>query len=207
MNKAEARLSEEEARIQLYLHPDIHGPLMKACQKVLISEHADLLQGEFQQLLDENRQDDLARMYNLLSRITDGLDPLRRKFATHVRSAGLAAVEKYAKEAGDVIVSTRWKIASNMETNSSIRIQRFTSTRYWRFTHTTTIWSTLLSRAKRSSFVVWIMHAGSMSIAIKSVNQLPRNLPNCSPNTPIPCCARLQRLLRRWIWSLSSKTL
>jgi cullin 1 len=105
MNKAEARLNEEEKRVELYLHPDIHQPLMKACQKVLITEHAELLQGEFQQLLDENRQDDLARMYNLLSRIPEGLDPLRRKFATHVRNAGLAAVEKYAKEAGDVIVS------------------------------------------------------------------------------------------------------
>lgn len=101
MKKAEARLKEEEERVRLYLHPEIFSHLMKACQDVLIQEHAELLQGEFQQLLDENRQSDLQRMYNLLSRITEGLEPLRRKFATHVRAAGLAAVERVAAEAGD----------------------------------------------------------------------------------------------------------
>ncbi len=71
---------------------------MKACQGVLITEHSILLRDEFQLLLDADRRDDLARMYKLLSRITDGLDPLRTKFEAHVRKAGLAAVEKVAAE-------------------------------------------------------------------------------------------------------------
>lgn len=85
----------------MYLHPEIMNHLMKTCQKVLIQEHAALLQEEFQNLLDNDRQDDLARMYNLLSRIQDGLEPLRRKFETHVRNAGLSAVEKVANDGGD----------------------------------------------------------------------------------------------------------
>src|SRR5690606_17839547 len=85
----------------MYLHPEIMGHLMKTCQKVLIQEHALLLQEEFQNLLDNDRIDDLSRMYNLLSRIQDGLEPLRRKFETHVRNAGLQAVEKIANEGGD----------------------------------------------------------------------------------------------------------
>ncbi|KAI9811869.1 MAG: hypothetical protein M1827_005220 [Pycnora praestabilis] len=98
MKKAEARLDEEKDRVGLYLHPDIMNPLMKACQNALITEHSTLLRDEFQVLLDTDRQDDLARMYKLLSRITDGLDPLRNRFETHVRKAGLAAVEKVAAE-------------------------------------------------------------------------------------------------------------
>jgi len=74
---------------------------MKTCQRVLIQEHAGLLREEFQVLLDNDRQSDLQRMYNLLSRITDGLEPLRTKFEAHVRRAGLNAVEKVADEAGD----------------------------------------------------------------------------------------------------------
>lgn len=101
MKKAEARLSEEEGRVKMYLHPEIMGHLMKTCQKVLIQEHASLLQEEFQNLLDNDRIDDLSRMYNLLSRIQDGLEPLRRKFETHVRNAGLQAIEKIASEGGD----------------------------------------------------------------------------------------------------------
>ncbi|KAI9751273.1 MAG: hypothetical protein M1835_001245 [Candelina submexicana] len=98
MKKAEARLDEEKNRVGLYLHPDIMIPLMKVCQGVLITEHSILLRDEFQLLLDADRRDDLARMYKLLSRITDGLDPLRTKFEAHVRKAGLAAVEKVAAE-------------------------------------------------------------------------------------------------------------
>ncbi|KAI9867471.1 MAG: hypothetical protein M1813_009030 [Trichoglossum hirsutum] len=103
MKKAETRLAEEKDRVGLYLHPDIMQPLMKTCNTVLIAEHSALLRDEFQNLLDNDRQDDLARMYNLLSRIPDGLEPLRNKFEAHVRKAGLTAVEKVAAEAGENI--------------------------------------------------------------------------------------------------------
>jgi len=61
--------------------------------------HSAILRDEFQVLLDNDRQDDMQRMYNLLSRIPDGLDPLRTKFEAHVRKAGLAAVAKVAVDA------------------------------------------------------------------------------------------------------------
>lgn len=92
--QAEARCGEEMDRVGLYLHPDIMMPLMRTCQQVLIAEHSGLLRDEFQVLLDNDRQDDLARMYKLLLRIPDGLEPLRTKFEAHVRKAGLAAVTK-----------------------------------------------------------------------------------------------------------------
>lgn len=94
MKKAEVRLEEEKDRVGLYLHPDIMSPLMKACLHTLVSNHSTLLRDEFQVLLDTDRKDDLARMYRLLSRIVDGLEPLRTKFEAHVRKSGLAAVEK-----------------------------------------------------------------------------------------------------------------
>ncbi|KAK4125459.1 Cullin-domain-containing protein [Parathielavia appendiculata] len=101
MKKAETRLNEEEERVKLYLHPDIAIPLKKACNQVLIADHSNILRDEFQVLLDNDREEDMARMYSLLSRIPDGLDPLRTKFETHVRNAGLAAVAKVASGAGD----------------------------------------------------------------------------------------------------------
>jgi len=99
MKKAEARLDEEEERVRMYLHNDISGPLKKACCEVLIADHSALLRDEFQVLLDNDREEDMARMYKLLSRIPDGLDPLRQKFEAHVRNAGLAAVAKVASDA------------------------------------------------------------------------------------------------------------
>ncbi|KAG9238847.1 putative Cullin-1 [Amylocarpus encephaloides] len=99
MKKAAIRLDEEEERVKMYLHPDIVMQLRKCCNQALIADHSALLRDEFQILLDNDRYDDMARMYRLLARITDGLDPLRAKFEAHVRKAGLAAVSKVADDA------------------------------------------------------------------------------------------------------------
>ncbi|TKX20433.1 cullin-like protein 4 [Elsinoe australis] len=94
MKKAELRLEEEKERVGLYLLNEIMVPLMKTCDKALIADHCTILRDEFQVLLDNDRVDDMARMYKLLARIPEGLDPLRTKFETHVLNAGLAAVNK-----------------------------------------------------------------------------------------------------------------
>ena len=102
MKKAESRLDEEKGRVALYLHQDIMNPLMKTCLAVLVTDHSTLLRDEFQALLDNDRKDDLARMYRLLARIIDGLEPLKTRFEAHVRKSGLANVEKVAG-AGDAL--------------------------------------------------------------------------------------------------------
>ncbi|KAF1809455.1 Cullin-domain-containing protein [Eremomyces bilateralis CBS 781.70] len=94
MKKAELRLDEEKDRVSLYLLNEITQPLMRTCEEALIADHSLLLRDEFQSLLDNDRQEDLGRMYKLLARIPDGLDPLRTRFETHVRKSGLAAIEK-----------------------------------------------------------------------------------------------------------------
>ncbi|KAH8656168.1 Cullin [Tricladium varicosporioides] len=96
MKKAAIRLDEEEERVKMYLHPDIIVPLKKCCNTALIADHSAILRDEFQVLLDNDRYDDMERMYKLLQRIPDGLDPLRAKFEAHVRKAGLNAVTKVA---------------------------------------------------------------------------------------------------------------
>lgn len=94
MKKAEARLAEEKEHVGLYLINEIMTPLMKACNQTLIANHQGLLRDEFQVLLDNDRLEDLGRMYKLLQRIPEGLDPLRTCFEKHVMSAGKSAVEK-----------------------------------------------------------------------------------------------------------------
>lgn len=102
MKKAEQRLDEEKERVPLYLLAEIMGPLMKTTEQALIAKHAILLRDVFQELLDNDQEDDMARMYKLLARIPDGLDPLRQKFEQHVRRQGLAAVDKVAAQ-GDAV--------------------------------------------------------------------------------------------------------
>ena len=103
MKKASSRIEEEKSRIGVYLPNEIETPLTYTMDEVLIKEHAVMMRDEFQVLLDSDRDDDLARMYTLLKRIPEGLEPLRVKFEAHVRKAGLAAVEKVAGDgSGDL---------------------------------------------------------------------------------------------------------
>jgi len=98
MKKAEKRLDEEKERVSLFLLGEIALPLMKTCETALIAKHASTLRDEFQILLDNDREEDMARMYKLLFRVPEGLEPLRARFEQHVRQAGLLAVEKVADQ-------------------------------------------------------------------------------------------------------------
>jgi len=66
----------------------------------LIRKHSKLMHESFQSLLDYDKDEDLQRMYALLARIPDGLEPLRNKFEEHVKKAGLAAVARLVGEGG-----------------------------------------------------------------------------------------------------------
>jgi cullin 1 len=58
---------------------------------------------EFQKLLDYDKDEDLQRMYALLARIPEGLEPLRKKFEEHVKQAGLAAVSKLVGDGASAV--------------------------------------------------------------------------------------------------------
>jgi cullin 1 len=102
MVRAETRLSEESTRVDLFLHSSTKKPLLARCEEVLIKAHKETLEGEFQGLIDADRQVDLKRLYGLLSKITPGLDVVKVKFEGHIRKAGLASVEKVAPADGSV---------------------------------------------------------------------------------------------------------
>lgn len=99
LKKAEDRLKEEEDRVERYLHNKTRRELISKCEHVLIREHAELMWDSFQKLLDFDQDEDLQRMYALLSRIPEGLEPLRKRFEQHVKDAGLAAISKLVGEA------------------------------------------------------------------------------------------------------------
>ncbi|KAG5650078.1 hypothetical protein H0H81_000849 [Sphagnurus paluster] len=100
LKKVEERLREEEDRVERYLHTKTRKDLISKCDDVLIHQHSELIWDSFQNLLDFDKDEDLQRMYTLLARIPEGLEPLRKRFEIHVKASGLATISKLA-EAGD----------------------------------------------------------------------------------------------------------
>ncbi len=180
LKKAEGSSTEEEDRVERYLNTQTRKPLISKCEHVLIREHADLMWESFQGLLDFDKDEDLQRMYSLLSRIPEGLEPLRKKFEEHVKKAGLAAVSKLVGEAG--------------ETTDTLD-PKHTWTRYLRFTKRN---SETVSRSFRgeAGFVA------SLDKACREFRQQKRshrhfpilNRPNYLPNTPTFCYRKNNKL-------------
>ncbi|KAF4619424.1 hypothetical protein D9613_004852 [Agrocybe pediades] len=100
LKKAEDRLREEEDRVERYLHTKTRKELINKCEHVLVRDHAELMWDSFQSLLDFDQDEDLQRLYSLLSRIPEGLEPLRTRFEAHVKQAGLSAISKLVGEDG-----------------------------------------------------------------------------------------------------------
>ena len=60
---------------------------------------------EFQNLLNADKNEDLGRMYQLVSRIPDGVGELKRLLENHIATQGLNAIEKLGEEALNVSIS------------------------------------------------------------------------------------------------------
>ena len=90
------------ALFQIYLHETTLERLLKTCDRVLIEKHLEIFHSEFQNLLNADKNDDLGRMYQLVSRIPDGLGELKVLLENHINNQGLAAIEKLGDEALNV---------------------------------------------------------------------------------------------------------
>eukprot|EP00908_Phaeocystis_cordata_P011472 Transcript_22378.p1 GENE.Transcript_22378~~Transcript_22378.p1 ORF type:complete len:566 (-),score=323.93 Transcript_22378:101-1798(-) len=101
MKKAEQRLEEEEARVSHYLDARTEPKIKEVAERELVARHMRQL-AEMQHsgcivMLEDNKVDDLARMYKLFKRVTQptpGLQVIREIMSAHVKQRGTELVQE-----------------------------------------------------------------------------------------------------------------
>lgn len=90
LRHVEKRFNEENNRLLHYLNSrTTHQALISCLEKNLIENHVNnILQKGFDNLMDENRISDLKLLYNLLSRIHNGIDLLKNSFSQYIKKRG-----------------------------------------------------------------------------------------------------------------------
>lgn len=87
------RLEEEADRIITYLDQSTQKPLIATVEKQLLGEHLTaILQKGLNHLLDENRIQDLSLLYQLFSRVKNGVQALLQQWIEYIKAFGSTIV-------------------------------------------------------------------------------------------------------------------
>ena len=96
--QAEEMLNAEKNRIALYLHRSSEQAVMSTAERELLGKHQSALLNSTASgvpaMLRNDKLDDLARVFRLYSRLSDGLKQVASIFKLHVQEQGLAIVRQ-----------------------------------------------------------------------------------------------------------------
>eukprot|EP01132_Coremiostelium_polycephalum_P007529 gene7529-9252_t len=112
MRHVYSRIEQEVQRVQKYMPISTLEKLTKSLNATLIFGYKDEFANKFIDLLHEDKGEDLAMMYSLLSRVNH-LEPLKKNLGDFIKSEGIKEIESNLKEAQEkpqVLISILLKI-------------------------------------------------------------------------------------------------
>eukprot|EP00667_Euglena_gracilis_P003843 EG_transcript_3858 len=99
MEGVEQCLEEEQRRVAFYLHKTTEEPLTRTLVKVMIENRQEILLSECSEWFDHDMVEEQKRLYLLLSRSENGLEPLRKIVEDRIDSDGKQEIEKIKLDA------------------------------------------------------------------------------------------------------------
>ncbi|GJD05562.1 Cullin-4A [Galdieria sulphuraria] len=98
LKHVEIRLSEEVNRVVHYLDRITKAPLIQLVENCLLESHTvEILDKGFDNMMEENRQEDLARLYRLLARVHQ-LDQVKKYLGIYTKSTGARIIQDPEKD-------------------------------------------------------------------------------------------------------------
>ena len=96
IRKVEQRINEEAERARHYLDASTESVIVKVVEQELISRHmkniVEMEHSGVLHMLENQKIDDLARMYKLFSRVENGLTTIITAVSNHLRQEGRSSV-------------------------------------------------------------------------------------------------------------------
>uniref|UniRef100_A0A4W5MIV9 Cullin 2 n=1 Tax=Hucho hucho TaxID=62062 RepID=A0A4W5MIV9_9TELE len=98
MEKVLGRLKDEEVRCRKYLHPSSYAKVIHECQQRMVADHLQFLHGECQNIIRQEKRDDMANMYTLLRAVSSGLPHMIQELQIHIHDEGIRATSNLSQE-------------------------------------------------------------------------------------------------------------
>uniref|UniRef100_A0A3P9LYG6 Cullin 2 n=2 Tax=Oryzias TaxID=8089 RepID=A0A3P9LYG6_ORYLA len=98
MEKVLARLKDEEVRCRKYLHPSSYAKVIHECQQRMVADHLQFLHGECQNIIRQEKREDMANMYTLLRAVSSGLPHMIQELQVHIHNEGIRGTSNLSQE-------------------------------------------------------------------------------------------------------------
>ncbi|XP_077480930.1 cullin-2 isoform X2 [Stigmatopora argus] len=98
MEKVLGRLKDEEMRCRKYLHPSSYAKVINECQQRMVADHLQFLHAECQNIIRQEKRDDMANMYTLLRAVANGLPHMIQELQAHINNEGIRGTSNLSLE-------------------------------------------------------------------------------------------------------------
>ncbi|XP_016375083.1 cullin-2 [Sinocyclocheilus rhinocerous] len=82
----------------LFLKPSSYAKVIHECQQRMVADHLQFLHGECQNIIRQEKRDDMANMYTLLRAVSSGLPHMIQELQVHIHDEGLRATSNLSQE-------------------------------------------------------------------------------------------------------------